>query len=343
MSMARPLEGVRVVEIEALGPVPFCGMMLADLGAEIIQVGRPGKPQLFALPRARDPVQRGRERVELDLKDAAGRAALMPYLAQADILIEGFRPGVMERLGLGPEVLRAAYPRLVYGRITGFGQSGPLAARAGHDLTYLALSGALHAMGRAGERPVPPLNLVADYGGGAMLLAVGLLAALVGRGVSGQGCVVDAAMIDGASLLMTPCYALLAQGLWEDRRGVNLLDGGAPFYDTYETADGRYVAVAALEKQFFAELLAILGIGAEWGVRQYDRAAWPALRAALERVFLGQSRDHWEAVFAGSDACVAPVLSMAEAVVHAHNRARLVHVRDGAMMRPAAAPRFSMG
>ncbi|MGC8530752.1 MAG: CaiB/BaiF CoA transferase family protein [Acidiphilium sp.] len=336
-----PLAGVRVIEIEALGPVPFCAMMLADLGAEIVQIQRPGKPALIAVPRERDAVQRGRVAVALDLKTEAGRSALQPYLAAADIVIEGFRPGVMERLGLGPETLRAAHPRLIYGRMTGFGQSGPLAARAGHDLTYLALTGALHAIGRAGERPVPPLNLVADYGGGAMLLAVGLLAALVQRGVSGQGCVVDAAMIDGASLLMTPCYAMLANQVWADQRGVNLLDGGAPFYDTYETADGRYVAVAALEPQFFAVLASTLALDPDLARRQYDRQSWPALRASLSAIFRSAPRDHWAALFEPLDACVAPVLTMEEAVLHPHNQARGVHVRDATGVRPAAAPRFN--
>jgi alpha-methylacyl-CoA racemase len=336
-----PLAGVRVIEIEALGPVPFCAMMLADLGAEIVQIQRPGKPALIAVPRERDAVQRGRVAVALDLKTEAGRSALQPYLAAADIVIEGFRPGVMERLGLGPETLRAAHPRLIYGRMTGFGQSGPLAARAGHDLTYLALTGALHAIGRAGERPVPPLNLVADYGGGAMLLAVGLLAALVQRGVSGQGCVVDAAMIDGASLLMTPCYAMLANQVWADQRGVNLLDGGAPFYDTYETADGRYVAVAALEPQFFAVLASTLALDPDLARRQYDRQSWPALRASLSAIFRSAPRDHWGALFEPLDACVAPVLTMEEAVLHPHNQARGVHVRDATGVRPAAAPRFN--
>ncbi|GAA5265513.1 alpha-methylacyl-CoA racemase [Acidiphilium sp. MT5] len=336
-----PLAGVRVIEIEALGPVPFCAMMLADLGAEIVQIQRPGKPALIAVPRECDAVQRGRVAVALDLKTEAGRLALQPYLAAADIVIEGFRPGVMERLGLGPETLRAAHPLLIYGRMTGFGQSGPLAARAGHDLTYLALTGALHAIGRAGERPVPPLNLVADYGGGAMLLAVGLLAALVQRGVSGQGCVVDAAMIDGASLLMTPCYAMLANQVWADQRGVNLLDGGAPFYDTYETADGRYVAVAALEPQFFAVLASTLALDPDLARRQYDRRSWPALRAALSTIFRSAPRDHWAALFEPLDACVAPVLTMEEAVLHPHNQARGVHVRDATGVRPAAAPRFT--
>ncbi|HQT87447.1 MAG TPA: CaiB/BaiF CoA-transferase family protein [Acidiphilium sp.] len=341
MRAQRPLAGVRVIEIEALGPVPFCAMMLADLGAEIVQIRRPDKPQLIAVPPERDPVQRGRTVVVLDLKSEVGRAAVQPYLARADILIEGFRPGVMERLGLGPEPVRAAYPRLIYGRMTGFGQSGPLAARAGHDLTYLALTGALHAIGRAGERPVPPLNLVADYGGGAMLLAVGLLAALVQRGVSGRGCVVDAAMIDGASLLMTPCYAMLANHVWADQRGVNLLDGGAPFYDTYETADGRYVAVAALEPQFFARLATTLALDQDLAGRQYDRQSWPGLRAALTAKFRSETRDYWAALFEPLDACVAPVLSLQEAVLHPHNQARGVHVREDAGVRPAAAPRFA--
>ncbi len=341
MMAQRPLAGVRVIEIEALGPVPFCAMMLADLGAEIVQIRRPGKPALIAVPPERDAVQRGRVAVALDLKTEAGRAALQPYLASADLLIEGFRPGVMERLGLGPETLRAAHPRLIYGRMTGFGQSGPLAARAGHDLTYLALTGALHAIGRAGERPVPPLNLVADYGGGAMVLAVGVLAALVQRGVSGQGCVVDAAMIDGASLLMTPCYAMLANQVWADQRGVNLLDGGAPFYDTYETADGRYVAVAALEPQFFAVLANTLALNPALARRQYDRQSWPALRAALTAIFRSAPRDHWAALFEPLDACVAPVLTLQEAALHPHNVARGVHVRDVHGVRPAAAPRFT--
>jgi alpha-methylacyl-CoA racemase len=289
---AGPLDGLRVVELGGLGPVPHAAMVLADLGAEVVRVERPPGD---AVPG--DPTLRGRRRVLADLKDPAGRDAVLALAARADVLIEGFRPGVAERLGIGPD---DCPPRLIYGRMTGWGQTGPRAADVGHDINYLALTGVLHAIGRAGERPVPPLNLVADFGGGSMLLVVGVLAALVERERSGRGQVIDAAMVDGVPMLAQLIWGLLDQGRWTDRRGLNLLDGGAPFYDTYTCADGKHVAVGAIEPQFQAELRAVLGVG-DLG------------RETLTAAFRTRTRDEWTAAFAGRDACVTPVLSFAEA------------------------------
>lgn len=339
--MTGPLAHLVVIEIGAIGPAPLAGMMLADMGASVIRVDRPGgTPAPMELPRARDVVQRGRVVVEIDLRSAEGLARLMALVTRADVLIEGMRPGVAERLGFGPAACHARNPGLVYGRMTGFGQDGPLAQAAGHDITYAALSGALHVIGRAGERPVPPINLVADYGGGTMFLMTGILAALLERGQSGRGQVVDAAMVEGAAALMAPVHGYRAAGLWEDARGVNLLDGGAPFYDTYETADGRYLAVGPLEPKFFAEFLRLAGLDPSWAARQYDRGAWPALRAAIAAALRDRSRDDWAQLFEGSDACVAPVLSLAEAAAHPHNRARGTFVTIDGVEQPAPAPRF---
>ncbi len=332
-----PLSGIRVVEFAGIGPGPFCAMLLADLGAEVIRLDRPDGA---AMDR-RDAVLRGRRSVTLDLKQPGAVAAALKLVEGADALIEGFRPGVMERLGLGPEVCLARNPRLAYGRMTGWGQTGPLAQAAGHDMNYIAITGALHAMGRAGERPAPPLNLVGDYGGGGMLLAMGLLAAILNARSTGQGQVVDAAMSDGAALLMAPIYTMMARGRWQPERESNMLDGAAPWYDTYTCADGGFVSVAPIEPQFFDLFLRRLGIDPDAHKDRMQPAAWPALKAKLAAVFASQPRDHWAALFEGTDACVAPVLSMAEAPLHPHNVARQTFIeRDGAL-QSAPAPRFS--
>jgi alpha-methylacyl-CoA racemase len=340
-----PLRGIRIIELAGIGPAPFGCMVLADLGAEVIRVERVQRPAP-ALPAGpppapADPLQRGRRSVALNLKDPHGTDALLRLADSADVLVEGFRPGVAERLGFGPDACRQRNPKLIYARMTGWGQDGPLAPRAGHDIDYIAISGALDPIGRAGERPVPPLNLVGDFGGGGMLLAVGVLAALAERATSGQGQVVDAAMVDGSALLTALIHGMRADGTWQDGRGSNLLDGGAPFYDTYETADGRHVAVGALEPQFYAELLSRLGLDGEDLPHQLDRAGWPVLRARFTEVFAKRTRDEWAEIFAGSDACVAPVLGMGEAAGHPHNAARRVFARVGGVPQPMPAPRFS--
>jgi len=337
-----PLAGLTVVEMAGIGPVPLAALMLAEYGARVIRVERLRAGAGF-LPMAPDVdlSLHGRSTIKVDLKRPEGVALMLRLVEKADVLVEGFRPGVMERLGLGPEPCLERNPRLVYGRMTGFGQDGPLADRAGHDLTYLALTGALHAIGPKDGRPAIPLNLVADYGGGTMFLVAGVLAALVSRGIDGRGQVVDAAMVDGASMLLAPTFAYVASGFWKDRRGVNLLDGGAPFYDVYTAADGRHVAVACLEPQFFAEFVRLLPLDAGFVARQYDPRSWPDLRAAIEARIAERPRDEWAELFAATDACVAPVLSMAEAIEHPHNRARNVHAKVGRMTRPRPAPRFS--
>jgi len=337
-----PLAGLKIVEMAGLGPVPLAGLILSELGATVLRVERLARDQAFLhVPAAFDLDRHGRCIVRLDLKRPEGIQLMLRLIGAADCLVEGFRPGVMERLGLGPEVALVRNPALVYGRMTGFGQEGPLAPRAGHDLTYLALSGVLHAIGPRGGRPVPPLNLVADYGGGTMFLIVGLLAALFERARSGKGQVVDAAMVDGASMLAAPFFAFLAAGLWQDRRGSNLLDSGAPFYDTYEAADGRHVAVACLEAQFFAEFARLLPLETRFVSGQYDTGLWPEMRAAIVARILEKPRDEWADLFAGTDACVAPVLSLGEAPSHPHARAREAHAVRGSMTRPRPAPRFS--
>jgi len=335
--MQGPLRGLRVVELAAIGPVPFCGMLLADMGAAILLIESPRAPD-YPVPAASDPVGRGRTRVAIDLKQPAARAALLAVLAHADVLIEGFRPGVLERLGIGPEACHGVNPRLVIGRMTGFGQSGPLAQAPGHDPNYLALTGALHAIGYAGAPPCPPLNLVADLGGGALYLALGVLAAVLHARASGRGQVVDAAMVDGAASLMSMVYALHSHGMWRDERGANLFDGGAPFGATYETADGRYVAVCALEPRFYAALLKGLGLEGEALPAQHDRAGWPRLRARFAEVFRSRTRAEWVRRLEGTDACVTGVLSLGEAPHHPHNRARGLFVGNPPV--PAAAPRF---
>lgn len=334
-----PLAGLRIVEMAGIGPGPFCGMMLADHGAEVIRIDRGVEPG-FSDP-AKDPLLRSRRSVALDLKTEAGVAAVRRIAAGADGLIEGFRPGVMERLGLGPDVLLADNPRLVYGRMTGWGQDGPLAQAPGHDINYIALSGTLHAFGPAGGRPTPPINMVGDFGGGGMLLAFGMLAALLHAQRTGTGQVVDAAMTDGSALLMSMIWGFRSMGRWSDARGTNLLDGGAPFYDTYATADGRWIAVGAIEPAFYAALRRVLGLDAPVWDRQFDPAAWPAMREALAALFLTRSRDDWVAAFAGTQACVTPVLSPDEALAHPHNRARgTLEVVDD-VAQPLPAPRYS--
>ena len=337
-----PLAGLRVVEFEAIGPGPFAGMMLADMGADVLLLDRPVDADLgIGHQRRFDVMRRGRRSLVVDLKTAAGVAAALRVCEKADALIEGFRPGVMERLGLGPDVLLGRNPRLVYGRMTGWGQTGPLAERAGHDIDYIAIAGVLHAIGRAGEAPVPPLNLVGDFGGGGMLLAFGIACGVIEARTSGRGQVVDAAMIDGAALLATMLSGFLASGIWRDERGTNILDSGAPWYDTYETRDGRHVAVGAIEAKFYAELLARLGLDAALARTQHDRATWPALRAALAARFREKTRDEWSDVFAGADACVAPVLTFAESRAHPQVVARAGAIELGGFAQPAPAPRFA--
>jgi alpha-methylacyl-CoA racemase len=334
-----PLTGVRVIEIASLAPAPFGCMILADLGADVLRVDRAERSG----PQARvpiDPLSRGRRSIGLNLKEPAAIDVLLRLAENADVLVEGFRPGVAERLGFGPDVCAQRNPRLIFARMTGWGQDGPLAPTAGHDIDYIAISGALGPIGRAGESPVPPLNLVGDFGGGGMLLALGILAALVERASSGRGQVVDAAMVDGSALLTSFVYGLLASGAWRDERGGNLLDGGAPFYDTYVCGDGGYVAVGALEPQFYAALLAGLGLTDAGLPAQHDRSGWPVLRERFAATFASKSRDEWAQVFAGTDACVSPVLSLAEAPRHPHATARNAFVEVGGVVQPAPAPRF---
>ncbi|SFU22172.1 CaiB/BaiF CoA-transferase family protein [Mesorhizobium sp. YR577] len=337
-----PLSGLTVVEMAGLGPVPLAGLILSEMGADVIRIERLRTDRAFlSLPPEYDLDRHGREILRVDLKQALGVELVLRLVEKADALIEGFRPGVMEKLGLGPEIACARNPGLIYGRMTGFGQTGPMAQRAGHDLTYLAYTGILHAIGQKGGRPVPPLNLVADYGGGTMLLITGMLAALFERFKSGRGQVIDAAMVDGASMLATPFFGFMAAGLWQDRRGENLLDSGAPFYDTYETADGKHIAVACLEPQFFAEFCRLLPLDQRFAEAQYDKSQWDEMREAIATRVRVKSRDEWGALFEDTDACVAPVLSLKEAPNHQHNRARQAHVEAGALLRPSPAPRFS--
>jgi alpha-methylacyl-CoA racemase len=331
------LAGIRVVELAGLAPGPFGCMVLADLGADVVQVARPG-PR----PVPPGPLDRGRRTVPLDLKTTAGVTSLLSLVSRADVLVEGFRPGVAERLGFGPSVCRPSNPGLIYARMTGWGQDGPLAARAGHDIDYIAVAGALAPLGRPGSPPPAPLNLLGDFAGGGLLLAVGVLAALVERSRSGRGQVVDAAMVDGAGLLTTFLHGALASGLWSGPRGSNLLDGGAPFYDTYATADGGHVAVGALEPQFYAALLTGLGLASDPSLpAQHDVAGWPVLRERFTAVFATRTRDEWAAVFGSLDACVAPVLSPREAPSHPHAVARSAFVTVDGVTQPAPAPRLS--
>jgi len=337
-----PLTGIKVLEFEAIGPGPFCGMMLSDMGADVLLVERPQDPGL-GVPRARwtDVMSRGRRSITLDLKSPQGVEAALQLAEKADALIEGFRPGVMERIGLGPDVLLARNPRLVYGRMTGWGQDGPLAPRAGHDINYIALTGVLHAIGRAGQAPVPPLNLVGDFGGGGMLLAFGIACGLVEAKHSGKGQVVDAAMVDGASTLAAMFSGMMAAKRWSEVRGENILDTGSPWYDTYETKEGKFVAIGSIEPKFYADLLQRLGLAGESLPEQNDRAGWPVLREKFAAAFRSKTRDEWVAAFEGSDACFAPVLTFSEARADPHNVARGTFVEIGGISQPGPAPRFS--
>jgi alpha-methylacyl-CoA racemase len=337
-----PLAGMTVVEIAGIGPGPFCAMMLADMGAEVIRVDRAenvsgGDP---ANPPA-DLNNRGRRSIGVDLKNPDGVAVVLDLVEQADALIEGFRPGVAERLGIGPDDCLARNPGLVYGRMTGWGQDGPLAGAAGHDINYIALAGALDPIGRRGEAPVPPLNLVGDYGGGGMLLAFGVVCGVLEARRSGQGQVVDSAMVDGAAVLMTMTHALRAMGVWNDERGTNLLDTGAHFYNVYETADGKYVSIGSIEPQFYAELLRLTGLEGEELPWQHDRQEWPALKERLAAIFKTKTRDEWRELMEGTDVCFAPVLSIPEAIEHPHNVDRSTFVEVAGIRQPGPAPRFS--
>lgn len=343
--MAGPLDGLRVVELAGIGPGPHAAMILGDLGADVVRIDRPPKRGASSAGVAKDAMLRNRRIVTADLKSDAGRELVFKLVARADVLIEGYRPGVTERLGLGPEDCAQVNDRLIYARMTGWGQTGPRSQQAGHDINYISLNGILHAIGRVNERPVPPLNLVGDYGGGSMFLLVGILAALWERQNSGKGQVVDAAMVDGSSVLVQMMWSMRASGIWSDTRGANILDGGAPYYDTYECADGRYVAVGAIEPQFYAALLAGLGLDAADLPPQNDPTGWPELRAVLTDAFARHDRDHWAAVFADSDACVTPVLAFGEVHTEPHitQRHTFYEVDGGPAggLQPMPAPRFS--
>jgi alpha-methylacyl-CoA racemase len=341
--MSGPLTGTRVIEVAGIGPCPFAAMMLSDMGAEVIRVDRveavrSGGGESYGA----DLLNRGRRSLGIDLKHPDGLAAFLCLVERVDVLIEGFRPGVMDRLGLGPAACMGRNPRLVYGRMTGWGQDGPYAMTAGHDINYLAVSGILSAIGRHGQPPTPPLNLVGDFGGGGMLLAFGVACALLERQVSGTGQVVDAAMIDGASVLSTVIHSQLAAGRWEEQRGVNLLDSGAPFYDAYECSDGRYVALGAIEPKFYAKFASASGLAMQPDLpAQYDRDSWPELRRRIGALFKTRSRDEWCALLDGEDSCLTPVLDLSEAPTHPHNAARATFVTPDGVVQPAPAPRFS--
>ncbi|MBW1789756.1 MAG: CoA transferase [Deltaproteobacteria bacterium] len=334
-----PLHGVKVVEVGGIGPGPFCGMMLSDMGAEIVRIERKGQ---FALSEPKfDVPMRNRRSMEIDLRKQEGVDTVLKLVEQVDALQEGFRPGVMEKLGLGPDVCLKRNPRLVYGRMTGWGQEGPLAKAAGHDINYISLSGALHTIGRKGERPIPPLNLVGDYGGGGMMLAFGIVCALYEAQKSGKGQVVDAAMIDGSAALMAIFYGLKASGFWTDERGANMLDGAAHFYDTYETADGKYVSIGSIEPQFYALLLKHTGIDDPDYQNQFDQTKWPVFKERLTKIFKAKTRDEWCRVMEGTDVCFAPVLSLDEAKDHPQNQTRNTFIEVEGVLQPAPAPRFS--
>ena len=334
-----PLHGVRLIEMDAIGPVPLCGMILSGMGADVVRITRPGGQAAYD-DLGEAVLHRGRRTVALNLKDEGDREALLRLVAQADGLVEGMRPGVMERLGIGPEPCLARNPRLVYGRATGWGQHGPLAQRAGHDINYIAMTGALHAIAQAGQAPTVPLNLIGDYAGGTMFLALGMVSAILSARSTGKGQVVDAAIVDGVANLMALFHAYLATGNWQDRPASNFLDGAAPYYRCYPCADGGHVAVGPLEAQFFAQLLAGLEIPID-RFEQEDRAQWGAMEQAFAQKFAAQPRDHWERVFAGTDACVSPVLSMREAMAHPANTARGVFSERDGVMQAMPAPRFS--
>jgi len=338
-----PLAGLRVVEIAGIGPGPFAAMMLADMGADVVRVDRAasvygGDP---ATP-PKDVMNRGRRSVAVDLKHPSGVETVLDLVERADALLEGFRPGVTERLGIGPDACLARNPRLVYGRMTGWGQDGPMAQMAGHDMNYIAIGGALGAIGRPDERPQPPLNLVGDFGGGGMLLAFGIACGIIEARTSGRGQVVDAAMVDGTAVLTTFMHGFMAMGLWRDERGVNMLDTGAHYYEVYECADGKYLSVGAIEPQFYAILLERTGLADDPDfAKQNDRSMWPVLKERLAAVIAGRTRDEWAEIFDGTDACVAPVLSLTEATRHPHTVARRTFVEEAGVVQPAPAPRFS--
>ena len=335
--MAGPLAGLKILELGSIGPGPHAAMVLADLGADVVRIDRPSGGLTLA---RRDFALRGRRSVAADLKTDQGRETVLQLAEKADVLVEGLRPGVTERLGVGPDECAARNPRLVYARMTGWGQYGPMATRAGHDINYISITGALHAIGAA-DKPVPPLNLVGDFGGGSMLLVIGILAALAERANSGKGQVVDAAMVDGVSLLSQMFWSLRSAGAWTDERANNLLDGGAPFYGTYRCADGRFVAVGSLEPQFYAELLKGLGLDDADLPKQSDRAGWPVLRERFTTAFAAKPRDEWAAIFADVDACVTPVLTFEEAASHPHLAARNTLIEVDGVVQAAPAPRFS--
>ena len=335
-----PLEGVRVVEFAGLGPGPFCGMLLADLGADVVRIDRRGaRGGLLGAIGGTSLMDRGKRSIALDLKDLDDLAVVRALARRSDVLLEGFRPGVMERLGLGPDAVLARNPKLVYGRMTGWGQDGPLAPRAGHDINYIALAGVLNAFGRRGEAPVPPLNLVGDFGGGGMLLGFGIACALLEANRSGKGQVVDAAMVEGASLLAAMFHGFLKVDQWTETRGANILDTGAPWYDVYETSDAKYISIGAIEAKFYQELVSRLGLQDLPG--QNDRSRWPELREVFRRTFKAKTREEWCKVFEGSDACFAPVLSFSESRQDSHNGSRKSYVEVAGVEQPAPAPRFS--
>ena len=338
--MAGPLSGVRVVEVAGIGPAPLGCMILGDLGAEVLRIDRPSGPGLSLVPYRKDTLARSRRSVAVDLKADGGKDVVHRLIERADVFVEAFRPGVAERLGIGPDELLARNPRLVYARMTGWGQDGPLAPRAGHDVDYASIVGAISAIGEPGRKPVFPLNLLADFGGGSMFLVTGVLAALVERATSGKGQVVDVAMVDGVATLTAMVHSHIASGIWTDQRGSNLLDGGAPFYDTYECADGEYVAVGALERQFFAELVRVLEV-ADRVPDQHDMSRWPEMRELFATTFKSRPRDEWAALLDGVDACVAPVMRLTEAADHPHVKARETLLTIDGVTQPAPAPRFS--
>ncbi|NKB52855.1 MAG: CoA transferase [Rhizobiaceae bacterium] len=335
-----PLSGIKVVELASIGPGPFAAMMLADHGADVVRIDKPGGRNVGTSKSDKDPMLRGRRKLELNLKDRNDVERALALIEKADVLIEGYRPGVTERLGLGPVQCHERNPGLVYGRMTGWGQDGPLAQRAGHDIDYIAITGALDAIGTPASGPVPPMNLVGDFGGGGMLIAFGICAALLPAKLSGKGTVVDASMVEGTALLMTMPYSLKAQGLWPAGRGENLLDGGAPFYGTYPTSDGRWIALGAIEEPFWQQLIDCLELNSDFMNRRMDPQNWPEIRQLIADKIALHPRQHWEAVFEGTDACFAPILTMEEAPEHPHNLARGVFQSVGGVMQPAPAPRF---
>jgi alpha-methylacyl-CoA racemase len=340
--MMGPLKGFKVIELAGIGPAPMCAMLLSDLGADVLRIDRLADAGLgISMPTKFSLLNRGRRSVALDLKRPEATAAILRLVENADALIEGFRPGVMERLGLGPDVCLARNSRLVYGRMTGWGQDGPLAQAAGHDINYIALSGALNTIGRRGEAPVPPLNLIGDFGGGALYLAFGLVAGLLEAQKSGKGQVIDVSMVDGAASLMTAIYGMHGSGFWTEERGANVLDTGAHYYDVYETSDGKYISIGSIEGKFYEELLRLSGLKNEELAPQNDRKSWPKMKERVAALFRTKTRDEWCKIMEGSDICFAPVLSMAEAPSHPHNRERGTFVERDGVVQPGPAPRFS--